>query len=91
MAAAAWPGWGCSLRGRSTPRRYTCVTPAPAGYNDVFARRVLGGEPARLVHLWRREQGVVVPKGNPLDIRGIADLDGVRLAWRPPGTGRGCC
>ena len=30
-------------------------------YNDVFARRVLGGEPARLVHLWRREQGVVVP------------------------------
>jgi hypothetical protein len=57
-------------------------------YNDVFARgRVLGGEPARLVHLWRREQGIVVPKGNPLDIRGIADLDGVRLAWRPPGTG----
>ena len=53
----------------------------------MFARRVLGGEPARLVHLWAREQGVVVPKGNPLDIRGIADLDGVRLAWRPPGTG----
>ena len=56
-------------------------------YNDVFARRVLGGEPARLVHLWRREQGIVVPKGNPLGIRGMADLDGVRLAWRPPGTG----
>lgn len=57
------------------------------GGNDVFARRVLGGEPARLVHLWRREQGIVVPKGNPLGIRGVADLDGVRLAWRPPGTG----
>ncbi len=56
-------------------------------YNDVFARRVLGGEPARLVHLWSREQGIVVPKGNPLSIRGMADLEGVRLAWRPPGTG----
>src|ERR1700742_4862128 len=56
-------------------------------YNDVFARRVLGGEPARLVHLWRREQGIVVPKGNPMGIRGMADLDGVRLAWRAPGTG----
>ncbi|MQA61341.1 MAG: GntR family transcriptional regulator [Actinophytocola sp.] len=57
------------------------------GGNDVFARRLLGGDPARLVHLWRREQGIVVPKGNSSDIRGIADLDGARLAWRPPGTG----
>src|SRR5688500_10321017 len=57
------------------------------GGNDVFARRLLGGEPARLVHLWRREQGIVVPKGNPSGIRGIADLDGALLAWRPPGTG----
>ncbi|MPY98085.1 MAG: GntR family transcriptional regulator [Actinophytocola sp.] len=57
------------------------------GGNDVFARRLLGGEPARLVHLWRREQGIVVPKGNPSGIRGIADLDGARLALRPPGTG----
>src|ERR1700752_4343436 len=56
-------------------------------YNDVFARRVVGGEPARLVHLWRREQGLVVPKGTPLGIRGMAVLDGVRLAWRQPGTG----
>jgi molybdate-binding protein len=55
--------------------------------NDVFARRVLGGEPARLVHLWRREQGIVVPSGNPSGVRGVADLDGARLACRPPGTG----
>ncbi|MGH3950625.1 MAG: substrate-binding domain-containing protein, partial [Pseudonocardiaceae bacterium] len=55
--------------------------------NDAFARRVLGGEPARLVHLWRREQGIVVPRGNPLGIGEVADLGGVRMAWRPPGTG----
>ena len=55
--------------------------------NDTYARRVLGGEPAMLVHLWSREQGIVVPKGNPLGIGGVADLDGTRLAWRAPGTG----
>lgn len=55
--------------------------------NDTFARRVLGGEPATLVHLWSREQGIVVPKGNPSGVSGIADLAGARMAWRPPGTG----
>ena len=55
--------------------------------NDSFARRVLGGKPAMLVHLWSREQGIVVPKGNPMGIRGVADLAGTRLGWRPPGTG----
>lgn len=55
--------------------------------NDTFARRVLGGEPAMLVHLWSREQGIVVPHGNPQSIRGVTDLAGTRLAWRLPGTG----
>ncbi|MQA09340.1 MAG: GntR family transcriptional regulator [Pseudonocardiaceae bacterium] len=55
--------------------------------NDAFARRVLGGRPATLVHLWSRVQGLVVPKGNPLGITGIADLDGATLALRAPGTG----
>jgi len=55
--------------------------------NDSFARRVLGGEPAMLVHLWSREQGIVVPQGNPMGIRSVTDLAGARLAWRPPGTG----
>ncbi len=57
------------------------------GSNDVFARRLIGGGAALLVHLWRRQQGLVVPKGNPSGIRGIADLQGARLAWRAPGTG----
>ena len=39
-----------------------------------------------LVHLWRREQGLVVAAGNPLGIRSVADLAGRRLAWRAPGT-----
>ncbi|MGH3474860.1 MAG: substrate-binding domain-containing protein [Aeromicrobium sp.] len=55
--------------------------------NDAFARRVLGGEPAMLVHLWSREQGIVVPQGNPMGIRSVTDLAGTTLAWRPHGTG----
>ena len=55
-------------------------------FNDPFVRAALPGERTVLVHLWQREQGLVVPKGNPLGIRGIADLAGRRLAWRAPGT-----
>lgn len=55
--------------------------------NDPFVRRVIGGEPAGLVHLWRRRQGIVVPAGNPLGIRSVDDLAGRTLAWRSPGTG----
>jgi molybdate-binding protein len=38
------------------------------------------------VHLWRREQGLLLAPGNPLGIRSVADLAGHRLAWRAPGT-----
>ncbi|MPZ62217.1 MAG: GntR family transcriptional regulator [Propionibacteriales bacterium] len=55
--------------------------------NDTFARMALGGRPATLVHLWSREQGIVVLKGNPLGVREPADLAGRALAWRRPGTG----
>jgi len=55
--------------------------------NDTFVRRVMGGEPAMLVHLWSRQQGIVVPKGNPRGVSTVADLAGARLAWRAPGTG----
>jgi molybdate-binding protein len=60
---------------------------ASGRWNDAIARGALGGAPVELVHLWRREQGLVVARGNPRGIRGVADLDGRRIAWRPPGTG----
>jgi putative molybdopterin biosynthesis protein len=56
-------------------------------WNDPIARGALGGAPVELVHLWRREQGLVVARGNRYGIEGVADLDGRRIAWRPPGTG----
>jgi putative molybdopterin biosynthesis protein len=58
-----------------------------ARYNDPYVRRLLPGEPIVLVHLWRREVGLVVPRGNPLGVREVADLAGRRVAWRARGSG----
>jgi putative molybdopterin biosynthesis protein len=55
-------------------------------YNDAFVRRLLGDEPMVLVHLWRREQGLVLPRGNPRAVAGVRDLEGARLAWRSSGS-----
>jgi molybdate-binding protein len=60
---------------------------ASGRWNDPLARGALGGEPVQLIHLWRREQGLVVAAGNPHDIRGVGDLESRRIAWRAPGTG----
>jgi molybdate-binding protein len=56
-------------------------------YNTPFARGVLAGREPVLVHLWRREQGLIVPAANPRGIERIADLTALRVARRPTGTG----
>src|SRR5436190_8619405 len=56
-------------------------------YNTPFARGVLAGRDPVLVHLWRREQGLLVPPGNPRGVERIADLAELRLVRRPAGTG----
>jgi molybdate-binding protein len=56
-------------------------------YNAPFARGVLGGREPVLVHLWRREQGLIVPKGNPRGVDAVAELSALRVARRPSGTG----
>lgn len=56
-------------------------------YNAPFARGVLAGRDPVLVHLWRREQGLIVPKGDPDGVTGVASLHGLRVARRPHGTG----
>ena len=57
------------------------------GYNAPYAARILAGREPVLVHLWRREQGIVVPPGNPRGIGTIDDLARVTTALRAPGTG----
>jgi molybdate-binding protein len=56
-------------------------------YNVPFARGVLAGRDPVLVHLWRREQGLLVPPGNPRGIERVNDLHGLRVVRRPAGTG----
>ena len=56
-------------------------------YNVPFAGRILAGQDPLLVHLWRREQGIVVPRGNAQGITSVADLAGSPVALRAAGTG----
>jgi molybdate-binding protein len=56
-------------------------------YNAPFARGVLAGREPVLVHMWRREQGLIVPAGNARGVDTIADLASLRVARRPTGTG----
>lgn len=56
-------------------------------YNAPFARGLLRGWRPHLIHLWRREQGIVVPPGNPLGLTAAADLIPLRVARRRHGTG----
>jgi molybdate-binding protein len=77
--AALWSG---SADGASLHLRHRS-----GEYNAPFARGVLAGRDPVLVHLWRREQGLIVAEGNPDRVAGVASLRGLRVARRPHGTG----
>lgn len=47
---------------------------ATGTYNVTYIRNILPELPVRLVHLVMRDQGLIVPAGNPKAIQGIADL-----------------
>jgi putative molybdopterin biosynthesis protein len=55
-------------------------------YNAPFARALLRGRQPHLIHLWRREQGLLIPPDKTTP-RSIPDLVGRRVARRQPGTG----
>jgi len=59
-----------------------------ADYNFEFAVRELDRMPA-IINFCRREQGILLPKGNPKKIRSVSDLakSEIRIVNRPPGTG----
>ncbi len=58
-------------------------------YNISYIKRYLPDVPVRLVHLVMRDQGLIVPPGNPKNIQGIEDLvrRDVRLINRQGGSG----
>ena len=57
------------------------------GHNSPFARALLRGRDPAIIHLWRREQGLLTPEGNPDHITSPADLRALRIARRPNGAG----
>jgi molybdate-binding protein len=56
-------------------------------HNSPFARALLRGRQPAIIHLWRREQGLLTPEGNPARISGPGDLRALRVARRRFGTG----
>lgn len=56
-------------------------------YNAPFVRGILRDQDPHLIHLWRREQGLLVVPGNPAKVRDVENLRGRRMALRGPGTG----
>jgi molybdate-binding protein len=74
------------VRGRADAAAIHLLHEDSGRYNDPYVRRLLPEQPMLLVHLWRRELGLVVPRGNPLGIAGVGDLGGRRVAWRSRGS-----
>ena len=61
--------------------------PETASYNMTYLRRYLPDESATLVAFAHREQGLMLPAGNPLGIASVADLRGLRYVNRQRGAG----
>jgi putative molybdopterin biosynthesis protein len=58
-------------------------------YNIPDIQRTIPRLPVTLIHLARREQGILVPRGNPKSLTDLKDLAraGVRFVNRQPGSG----
>ena len=56
-------------------------------YNEPYLRRIFSGRKIALIKGVNRVQGLMVPAGNPLRIKGIGDLPGKRYINRQRGAG----
>ncbi len=65
------------------------LDPDTGNYNISYIKRYLPGESIVLVNLVYREQGLIVPRGNPKEITGIGDLtrDDILFINRQKGAG----
>jgi molybdate-binding protein len=56
-------------------------------HNSPFARTMLRGRQPAIIHLRRREQGLLTPEGNPDHVADPGDLRSLRVARRQFGAG----
>ena len=57
------------------------LDPASGEYNLSYIRQYLPGVPVRLMALVGREQGLLVPRGNPKGIQSLADLSNPEIQF----------
>lgn len=60
---------------------------ATGEYNSSYVKKLFGTEKMALIKGVGRTQGILVKKGNPLNIKGIQDLTGCRYVNRQRGAG----
>jgi putative molybdopterin biosynthesis protein len=77
-----------SIGGLMAIRRGTChlagshlLDTKDGTYNLYYVRQIFKNIPVKLVHLVMREQGLIIPKGNPKKIHGIEDLAGEEIIF----------
>jgi putative molybdopterin biosynthesis protein len=79
-----------SLR-QGTCQMATCHLPdvESGAYNLPYVRRFFPGQEMALLSLYLRDEGLIVPAGNPLGIHSLVDLarPGLRFINREPGAG----
>lgn len=65
------------------------LDPADGSYNVSYIKKYLDGEKVWVVNLVMREQGLIIPKGNPRNISAIEDLKTGKFTFinRQPGSG----
>ncbi len=63
------------------------LDPITGDFNIPYVKQYLAGQPILLVTFAEREQGLLVQRGNPLGITGIADLTRVKFVNRQRGAG----
>ncbi|WDP91362.1 MAG: molybdopterin biosynthesis protein [Desulfobacter sp.] len=65
------------------------LDPEDGSYNIFYIEKYLSGIPVRLVNLVMREQGLILPRGNPDKISGLEDIADRKLDFinRQPGSG----
>jgi putative molybdopterin biosynthesis protein len=74
---------GCHLAGAHL------LDTSDGSYNRSYVKRFLPDTPVRLVNLVLRDQGLIIPKGNPKGIQGIEDLSREEVSFinRQGGSG----
>jgi putative molybdopterin biosynthesis protein len=78
--APSWVGTRAGLLALASDESHVAaVTPADADLADVA--RSLAETGARIVHVAARTHGILVPRGNPLGLRRLADLRGRRVQY----------